>query len=302
MANIIKCLVTGAAGFIGSSVVDELVKIGHKVIAIDDESANNEIFFWNKKAENYKLSICEYEAIVPLFKNIDYVFHIAAESRIANSIENPLKTYNTNIIGTHNVLKSALINKVSRVVFSSTSSIYGLNSPPNLESDKDNCLNPYSISKLAAENICKFFLNSYNLPVTILRYFNVFGDRAPSNGLYAPVTSIFLKQYKEKKSLTVVGNGKNKRDFIHINDVVKANLDFCFFEQKKTFNDVFNVGSSKSISILRLAKLISKNIEFIPARIGEAKTTLANIKKINSIIDWLPSISVENWIKKKVSS
>jgi UDP-glucose 4-epimerase len=299
---IIKCLVTGAAGFIGSSVVDELVKRGHKVIALDDESANNEIFFWNKETENYKLSICNYEAIVPLFKNIDYVFHLAAESRIANAIENPLKTYNTNIIGTHNVLKSALINRIKRVVFSSTSSIYGLNSSPNSELDNDNCLNPYSISKLAAEKICKFFSNSYNLPVTILRYFNVFGDRAPSNGFYAPVTSIFLKQYKEKKALTVVGDGQNKRDFIYINDVVKANLDFCFFEQKKTFNDVFNVGSSTNISILRLAKLISSNIEFTSPRIGEAKTTLADIKKINTIIGWLPSINIENWIKKKVLS
>ena len=298
----IKCLVTGAAGFIGSSIVDELVKRGHKVIALDDESANNEIFFWNKEAENYKLSICNYEAIAPLFKNIDYVFHLAAESRIVNAIENPLKTYNVNIIGTHNVLKSALINRVKRVVFSSTSSIYGLNSSPNSELDNDNCLNPYSISKLAAEKICKFFSNSYNLPVTILRYFNVFGERAPSNGFYAPVISIFLKQYKEKKALTVVGDGQNKRDFIYINDVVKANLDFCFFEQKKAFNDVFNVGSSTNISILRLAKLISSNIEFTPARIGEAKITLADINKIKTVIGWLPSIDIENWIKKKILS
>ena len=298
----IKCLVTGAAGFIGSSIVDELVKRGHKVIALDDESANNEIFFWNKEAENCKLSICNYESIFPLFKNIDYVFHLAAESRIANAIENPLKTYNTNIIGTHNVLKSAQINKIKRIVFSSTSSIYGLNPSPNSELDNDNCLNPYSISKLAAEKICKFFSNTYNLPVTILRYFNVFGDRAPSNGFYAPVTSIFLKQYKEKKTLTVVGDGQNKRDFIYINDVVKANLDFCFFEQKKIFNDVFNVGSSTNISILRLAKLISSNIEFTPARIGEAKITLADINKINTVIGWLPSIDIENWIKKKILS
>lgn len=297
---IARCLVTGAAGFIGSSIVDELVNRGHKVISLDDESANNENFFWNKEAENYKLSICNYENIVTLFKNIDYVFHLAAESRIVNAIENPLNTYNVNIIGTHNILKSALIHKIKRVVFSSTSSIYGSNPSPNSELDNANCLNPYSISKLAAENICKFFSNSYNLPITILRYFNVFGDRAPSNGVYAPVTSIFLKQYKEKKPLTVVGDGKNMRDFIYINDVVKANLDFCFFKQKKSFNDVFNVGSSSNISILRLAKLISNNIKFIPARIGEAKTTLADIKKINSTINWLPSIKIENWIKKKI--
>jgi UDP-glucose 4-epimerase len=294
----INCLVTGAAGFIGSSIVDELIKKNYRVIAIDDESANNEKFYWNHKAQNHKINILDYELLLPLFKNIDYVFHLGAESRIVNAIERPTETYRVNVIGTHNVLQSALVHQVKRVVFSSTSSVYGLNPPPNLELDSDDCLNPYSISKLSAEKICKMFTSSYKLPITILRYFNVFGERSPSNGFYAPVTSIFLKQKKEKSSLTVVGNGKNRRDFVHVKDVVKANLDFCFLKQKKTFNDIFNVGSAKNISILELAKLVSNDIKFIPSRIGEAKTTLADIQKINSIIGWKPIISIEDWIKR----
>lgn len=296
----IKCLVTGAAGFIGSTIVDELVNRGFKVLAIDDESANNENFFWNSSAENKKLSILDYNSILPLFKNVDFVFHLGAESRIVSAIERPIETYNVNIIGTHNVLQAALKNDVKRVVFSSTSSIYGLNPPPNNELDKDDCLNPYSISKLGAEKICKFFTQTHKLPITILRYFNVFGERSPSNGYYAPVTSIFLKQQSENKPLTVVGDGQNRRDFIYVKDVVKANLDFCFLEQNKNFNDIFNVGSSQNISILDLAKNISKNLKFLPARIGEARTTLADIKKINSVIGWNPSISVEAWIKKNL--
>lgn len=293
-----NCLVTGAAGFIGSSIVDELIDRGHRVIGIDNESANNEKFYWNPKAENHKFNILDYNAILPLFKNIDFVFHLGAESRIVNAIERPTETYNVNIIGTHNILKSALIHKVKRVVFSSTSSVYGLNQAPNFETDRLDCLNPYSISKLAAENICKLFKDSYKLPITILRYFNVFGERSPSNGFYAPVTSIFLKQKKENSPLTVVGDGQNKRDFVYIKDIVKANLDFCFNEQQKSFDDIFNVGSSRNISILELAKLISHDIKFILPRVGEAKTTLANINKINATIGWRPSLSIEEWIKK----
>lgn len=293
----IKCLVTGAAGFIGSAIVDELILRNCEVIAIDDESANNENFFWNPKAKNYKFNILNYQSIQALFKGVDYVFHLGAESRIVNAIERPTETYMVNVIGTHNILHCAHINQVKRVVFSSTSSVYGFNPPPNSELDREDCLNPYSISKSAAEKICKFFINTHKLPVTILRYFNVFGERSPSNGFYAPVTSIFLRQKKEGIPLTVVGEGKSKRDFVYVQDIVKANLDFCFLEQKALFNDVFNVGSSKNISIINLAKLISQNIKYVPARVGEAKITLADIKKINSAIGWSPSLLIEDWIK-----
>ncbi|CAN1593464.1 WcaG Nucleoside-diphosphate-sugar epimerases [Candidatus Pelagibacterales bacterium] len=296
--NTIKCLVTGAAGFIGSTIVDELILKNCEVVAIDDESANNENFFWNSRAKNYKFSILDYNSIEPLFENIDYVFHLGAESRIVNAIERPKETYDVNIIGTHNVLNASWVHQVKRVVFSSTSSVYGLNPTPNSELDREDCLNPYSISKLASEKICKIFTTSYKLPITILRYFNVFGERASSNGIYAPVSSIFLRQKKANLPLTVVGDGENRRDFVYVKDVVKANFDFCFLEQKSSFNDVFNVGSSRNISILKLAKLISPDIKFIPPRIGEAKTTLADIKKINSTIKWLPSLLIEDWVKK----
>jgi len=291
----IKCLVTGAAGFIGSAIVDELILRNCEVIAIDNESASNENFFWNPKAKNYKYNILDYQSISALFEGVDYVFHLGAESRMV--VERTRETYMVNIIGTHNVLSCAQIHRVKRVVFSSTSSIYGLNVPPNSELDKQDCLNPYSISKSTAEKICKFFTNTHKLPITILRYFNVFGERSPSNGIYQPVTSIFLRQKKECVPLTVVGDGKNKRDFVYVKDIVKANLDFCFLKQKPIFNDVFNVGSSKNISILNLAKLISQNIKFIPARVGEAKNAQADIKKINLAIGWSPSLLIEDWIK-----
>mgnify|MGYP001180435914 CR=1 FL=1 len=294
-----NCLVTGAAGFIGSHVVNGLIDEGHRVIAIDNTSANNENFYWNEKAENFQISILEYDALLPKFNDIDFVFHLAAESRITNAIESPKNTYEVNVIGTENILKASLENKVKRVVFSSTSAVYGLSLPPNIESSKEDCLNPYSISKYTAEKICQFYNNTYSLPVTILRYFNVFGKRAPSNGYYAPVTSIFLRQLKEKKPLTVVGNGQNKRDFIYVGDIVSANLKFCFSKQHQTFNDIFNVGSSTNISVIKLAEIISENIEFLPPRIGEAKTTQANIDKIKSTINWQPTLSIEDYIKKE---
>ena len=295
-----RCLVTGAAGFIGSHMVDTLIKEGHEVIALDNTCANNEKFYWNSQADNHKLSILDFEKLQPLFRGIDFVFHLAAESRITNAIESPKNTYEVNVIGTQNILQASLDHQIKRVVFSSTSAIYGLSSPPNKETMQEDCLNPYSISKFAAEKICKFFTNAYSLPVSILRYFNVFGERAPSNGPYAPVTSIFLKQHLQKKPLTVVGDGQNKRDFIHVQDVVQANLQFCFSKQKEIYNDIFNVGSASNISILELAQIISDQIDFLPPRIGEAKTTLADIDKIKNTIDWKPTLSIEDYLQMAI--
>ena len=292
-----KCIVTGGAGFIGSHIVDALISLDHDVIVIDNESANNEKFYWRKDTKNIKVDILDVNKYKKDFKNVDFVFHLAAESRITNALLNPSYAYSVNILGTHNILAASLEHNIKRVVFSSTSSIYGLNKSPNKENSNDNCLNPYSISKFSAEKICEHFSREFNLPITILRYFNVFGERAPSNGTYAPVTAIFLKQLSQKKPLTIVGNGRSKRDFVYVKDIVDANLKFCFTKQKKEFNSIFNVGSGKNISVKELANIISKNQKYLPPRVGEAKETLASIKKIKRYVNWQPTVFIENWIR-----
>lgn len=295
-----KCLVTGGAGFIGSVLVDRLIELGNKVICIDNESAKNEIFYWNSKASNIKENILTFEKINKYFQDVDYVFHLAAESRITNAIENPIHTYEVNLLGTENILKSCLIHNVKRFILSSTSSVYGLNKAPNIETDSFDCLNPYSLSKLFSEQISNYYNKNFNLPVTILRYFNVFGARAPSNGQYAPVTGIFMRQFKQNQPLTIVGDGSSLRDFVHVDDVVKANIIFINQKQKNEFNDTFNVGSGENISVKSIADMISNNQTFVPPRQGEAKITLANIEKIKNITGWMPSTSITKWISDNI--
>ena len=295
----IKSLVTGGAGFIGSNLVDRLINLGHEVVCIDNEYASNEIFYWNNNAINYKVDITEYDEIKNLFKSVDYVFHLAAESRIGPTLEKPSNAFKVNIIGTSNVLQCSKENNIKRLIYSSTSSGYGLNNLPNVETQLDDCLNPYSVSKIAAEKICKLYSDFYNLPTIIFRYFNVYGERAPTKGQYAPVIGIFLRQKKEGQKLTVTGDGEQKRDFIYVDDVVEANISAALKRiDNKFFGQIFNVGSGKNTSIKNIAKMISQDIEYLPERQGEARATLADIKKIKSVLDWDPKMNIENWIKK----
>ena len=206
-----KVIVTGGAGFIGSNLVDRLVSDKYKVIVIDNESAEcNEEFYYNEKAEYHKLDIEDYDAIEPLFKGVDYVFHLAAESRIQPTLERPVKACMTNIIGTCNVLEASRRNGIKRVMYSSTSSAYGLkNSIPLIETMHRDCLNPYSVTKVGAEDLCKMYYTLYGLECVIFRYFNVYGERQPLKGQYAPVVGLFLEMKKAGKPMTVVGDGKH---------------------------------------------------------------------------------------------
>ena len=293
-----KCLVTGGAGFIGSNLVDELIKQGHEVITFDNESAEcNEEFYWNDKSQNYKYDICDYEKTRPLYDGVDYVFHLAAESRLQPAILNPIEAVTKNAVGTCTVLQCAREAGVSKVIYSSTSSGYGMNSYPNDETQPDDCLNPYSVSKIAGEKLCKMYTDLYGLKTIIFRYFNVYGERSPTMGQYAPVIGIFQKQKKNNQPLTIVDDGLQRRDFIHVYDVVNANILVATAEiDEKYYGQVYNVGSGENISILEIAKMISDNHVFIPSRSGEAKTTLANIGKIGEIFGWTPQITVKDWI------
>ncbi len=297
-----RALVTGSAGFIGSNLVDKLLSLGHKVTTIDNESStSNSQFYWNPQADNYTLDITNFEDINPLFKEVDYVFHMAAESRVQTSIENPELTIATNIIGTNNVLRASKEANVKRVIYSTTSSVYGNSNPtPNTETQSPDCINPYAISKYAGEQLCKMYSSLYKLDTVSLRYFNVYGNREPSHGPYAPVVSKFIDQHKAGKFLTIAGDGEQRRDFINVEDVVLANLAAMTFNESLN-GEIFNIGSGKNFSINELAQLISTKYQYLPTRPGEARETLADISKAKTVLGWEPRVDLKNYIKESVS-
>ena len=294
-----KSLVTGAAGFIGSHLVEELLKIGHQVVAVDNEYANNDQFYWNDKAINVNGDITDYKFMKNVFTHTDYVFHCAAESRIGTSIENPIRAVDINVKGTCTVLQCARENGVKKVMYSSTSSGYGMNPSPNIETQPDDCLNPYSVSKIAGEKVCKMYTDLFDLPTVIFRYFNVYGERAPRKGQYAPVIGIFQRQKEAGESLTIVGDGEQRRDFVHVKDVARANIMAAISNaEPEAYGQVYNIGSGKNYSVNEIASFISDDTINIEPRDGEARETLANIDKVYNTFGWKPQIDVKDWILK----
>ena len=291
-------LVTGGAGFIGSNLVDYLIDQGHEVICVDNESAEcNDKFYWNDKACNIIGDITDYDFIKNCFKDVDYVFHLAAESRLQPAIKNPIEAVYKNCVGTTTILQCAREAGVKRFVYSSTSSGYGFNPSPNVETQPDDCLNPYSASKVAAEKFCKLYSDLYGLETVVLRYFNVFGERSPRRGQYAPVIGIFDRQRLSGEALTIVGDGTQRRDFIYVGDVAKANLIAAEATlDKKYFGQVFNIGSGINYSVQEIADAISDNQTYIPKREGEMETTWSNIEKASEILGWKPEVDVLEWI------
>ena len=293
-----KSLVTGGAGFIGSNLVDELIKLGHKVVVIDNEYSDvHEQFYYNDKAEYHNYDIRD-EATRNLYDGVDYVFHLAAEARIQPAVLNPIEAVSINSVGTCTVLQFAREAKVKRVIYSSTSSGYGLNPAPNVEAQPDDCLNPYSVSKVNGEKLCTMYTNLFGLKTIILRYFNVYGNRHPLKGQYAPVIGIFLRQLRDEEPLTIVGDGEQRRDFTNVLDVVQANILAATKElDDNSFGQVYNVGTGINHSINEIAEMISDNIEYIPPRLGEARITLAHISRIKGALGWEPKIKLEDWIE-----
>ena len=295
-----KSIVTGGAGFIGSHLVDRLCELGHEVIVIDNESSTvHENFWYNPKAQYNKTDISDYCGIRPLFEGVDYVFHLAAESRIQPAIENPLLCFNTNAYGTGVVLQCAREAKVKKVIYSSTSSAYGRkNVPPLKETMPNDCLNPYSVAKAAGEEMCKMYTKLFGLNTITFRYFNVYGPREPLKGPYAPVVGLFLRQKKAGQPLTIVGDGLQRRDFTHVDDVVEANI--AAMNSTTGHGEVFNIGTGTNHSILELAKLISNFVKFIPERPGEARETLADNEKARNILRWKPTKHINDYIKENL--
>jgi len=299
-----KALVTGGAGFIGSHVVSRLLHEGwEEVIVIDNESSTcNEEFFWytDKESRNYQYDIADYDNTRPLYDSVDVVFHLAAEARIQPAIENPLLAVKTNALGTATVLQCAREAGVKRVLYSSTSSAYGRNEPPCQDDMREDCLNPYSVSKVAGEKLCKMYYELFGLETVIFRYFNVYGDRQPLKGEYAPVVGLFLEQAKRGESLTIVGDGEQRRDFTHVSDVVEANYLMATKDLPlEAFGQVYNVGTGTNHSVNELADMISNNQVHIPPRKGESRITLADNTRLRNL-GWQPKVTIDTWISEQM--
>ena len=294
-------IVTGGAGFIGSHIVEKLKRLDHMVVVIDNEYSDNDNFHWRKDTLNVNIDITDYKALKKAFTGADYIFHCAAEARIGPAIENPLNALNINTMGTCNVLQCAREVGAKKVLYSSTSSGYGLNESPNIETQPDDCLNPYSVSKIAGEKLCKMYTDLYGLNTIIFRYFNVFGERAPRKGQYAPVTGIFLRQKAAGEPLTIVGDGEQRRDYIYVKDVANANIMAAISNpDDDAYGQVYNIGFGKNYSVNEIASFISDDTINIPPRIGEARNSLANIDKIRKTFAWKPEVDVEQWIKTQL--
>ena len=295
-------IVTGGAGFIGSHIVEKLKRLDHMGVVIDNEYSDNDNFHWRKDTLNVNIDITDYKALKKAFTGADYIFHLAAEARIGPAIENPINALNINTMGTCNVLQCAREVGAKKVLYSSTSSGYGLNEAPNVETQPDDCLNPYSVSKIAGEKLCKMYTDLYGLNTIIFRYFNVFGERAPRKGQYAPVTGIFLRQKAAGEPLTIVGDGEQRRDYIYVKDVANANIMAAISNpDDDAYGQVYNVGSGKNYSVNEIASFISDDTINIPPRIGEARNSLANIDKIQKTFAWKPDVDVETWIKEQLN-
>ena len=292
-----KILVTGGAGFIGSNLVDKLINEGYKVFVIDNLSSGKKENL-NKKAIFYKADICNLNKIFPLFKGIDYVFHLAANPRVLFSVENPIESHKVNVDGTLNVLYASYKNKVKRLIFASSSAVYGdIKKLPLREDMKPNTISPYGLHKLIGEYYCKLFSNIYNLETVCLRYFNVYGPKMDPEGPYALVIGKFLKLKKENKPLTIYGDGKQTRDFIYVDDVAKANI-LAMKSKKVGKGEVINICSGKNYSINYIAKLIGGKKIYLPARKGEMKHTLGDNSLAKKLLGWKPKVNLEEGIKR----
>jgi len=290
-----KSLVTGGCGFIGSHLVDCLVELGHDVTVLDRVLPK----YNNKKAKYYLQDLSEnYSKFIHYFEGVDNVFHLASIVSIPYCVEKPNESMANNTLSTMNVLECSRIHKVNKFIFSSTSAVYGDSLfLPSVETNPVKCLNTYSISKYTGEQLCKMYYELYGLKTIIFRYFNVYGERQHKTGQYAPVMSIFTRQKENKEPLTIVGDGYQTRDFIHVSDVVSANI-LASQKDLNFYGEEFNVGTNVGTKIMDIANIISPYQISIPERKGEILHSRSDISKIKQQFGWNYTISVLDWIRK----
>jgi UDP-glucose 4-epimerase len=279
-------LVTGGAGFIGSNLVDKLVAMGEDVTVFDSystgkrENENPEARYYKKDVADLTPDLTGSFRIIGGFKTI---FHLAAEARIQPSFEKPFETHRSNVTGTVRVLELAR-KYGSRVIYAGSSSVY-----------HDPYANPYSFTKFKAEEYCELYNKVYDVPVAIARFFNVYGPRQLTEGAYATVIGIFERQKAAGEPLTITGDGEQRRDFTHVFDIVDGLIAMSVGDRQ---GDIFNLGTGVNHSINELADLFKHEggLKYIPERRGEARTTLADIKKSQDLLGWNPKNTLEDYV------
>lgn len=309
-----KVVVTGGAGFIGSNLVEALVKRGYAVTVIDNfstgklESVSNLDYSFHKSGSKpishnpgiIRGNILNVSLLKEAFKGSEYVFHVAAVPSVIKSIASPLYVQKINVTGTLQVLKAALEAGVGKVIYSSSCAVYGdARELPIKEATIPNPLSPYAVSKLVGEYYCQLFTKEYGLPTLILRYFNVYGPRQKSNTAYAAVIPRFIRQILRNKPLIIFGDGRQTRDFVFVSDVVNANINGA----QSDITGVFNIGSGKAVSINDLATVIqsitrttAKTIYKKPLR-GEVKHSVADITRARSF-NYNPAYTLETGLER----
>ena len=315
-------LVTGGAGFIGSNIVEELLRRNQKVRILDNFSTGKrenishvkDILGGENKKNLEKLEVVEgdirsYHIVREAIEGVDFILHQAALPSVPRSVKDPLTSNEVNVVGTLNILNAAKETKVKRIVYASSSSVYGdLEVLPKTEDMLPRPLSPYAVSKLAGEKYCQVFTSLYGLETIGLRYFNVFGPRQDPNSQYSAVIPKFIKIIKEGKSPTVFGDGEQSRDFTYVSNVVEANLLACKKNTEDLSGEIFNAAFGKRITINELVNsindILKTNIQpnYNEPRPGDVKHSLSNIGKIRQLLDYEPKVDFYEGLKRVINS
>ncbi len=291
-----KAIVTGGAGFIGSHLVDQLLKNNFDVTVLDNLSTGRleNISHVIHKIRFVECDISKYENLVQEFENTDYVFHIAALADIVPSIQNPVAYYEANVQGTLRVLEASRKLNLKKFVYVTSSSCYGIpNNYPTSENSEISPQYPYALTKRMAEELVMHWGHVYKIPVISFRLFNVYGTRSRTSGTYGAVFGVFLAQKLAGQPFTVVGDGNQTRDFTYVTDVTNALIVGAMsnFSQK-----IYNVGSGQTVSVNRLVELLDGEKIYIPKRPGEPDCTFADIRNIKKDLNWAPKVSIEEGV------
>ena len=294
-----KCLVTGGAGFIGSHLVERLLNDGHTVIVLDNFSTGSRENLNQIEPKSdldiFKVDISNHNLIESYFIDVDWVFHLAGLADVVPSIQIPLRYHSSNVDGTISVLEASRSAGIKKLIYTAPSSCYGMPEMyPTPETADISPQYPYALTKYIGEQYVVHWNKIYNIPITSLRLFNVFGPRSRISGAYGAVFGVFLSQKIHNKPFTVVGNGNQTRDFIFVTDVVNALIKTA---ESDTENEIFNVGSGNPHSINNLVELIGGDVVHIPKRPGEPDCTHADITKIQKTIGWEPKVTFKDGVK-----